>query len=117
LRFISGINQYGKSLNLLPAAFLFQAFILLAVPEMICTVKPQFVQSLLEQCRSVKVKRLFLYLAEKAGHDWVKLYKRVSEFQDTVPLHQGSLLQVQFQRFLLFVHLSLGMLLRNQNLA
>jgi hypothetical protein len=34
-------------------------------------VRPQVVQSLLEACRSVKVKRLFLYLAEKAGHDWM----------------------------------------------
>jgi hypothetical protein len=34
-------------------------------------VRPQLVQSLLEACRSVKVKRLFMYIAEKAGHDWV----------------------------------------------
>ena len=33
-------------------------------------VRPTLVQSLLEQCRSIKVKRLFLYLAEKAGHEW-----------------------------------------------
>ncbi|HQR94735.1 MAG TPA: type IV toxin-antitoxin system AbiEi family antitoxin [Sediminibacterium sp.] len=31
---------------------------------------PLQVQSLLEKCTSVKVKRLFLYLAEKAGHSW-----------------------------------------------
>lgn len=31
---------------------------------------PQKVQSLLEQCQSVKVKRLFLYMAEKVGHAW-----------------------------------------------
>lgn len=30
------------------------------------------VQYMLEQCGSVKVKRLFLFLAEKAGHAWVK---------------------------------------------
>lgn len=36
------------------------------------TLRPQAVQSLLEQCQSVKVKRLFLYLAEKAGHEWFK---------------------------------------------
>jgi hypothetical protein len=28
------------------------------------------VQGLLEACRSVKVKRLFLWAAESAGHDW-----------------------------------------------
>lgn len=33
-------------------------------------LRPDLVQALLEQCRSVKVKRLFLYLAEKAEHDW-----------------------------------------------
>lgn len=31
---------------------------------------PDQVQALLENCRSVKVTRLFLYLAEKAGHQW-----------------------------------------------
>lgn len=34
------------------------------------SLPPKQVQSLLEKCRSVKVKRLFLYLAEKAGHSW-----------------------------------------------
>ena len=31
---------------------------------------PNTTQDLLETCTSVKVKRLFLYLAEKSGHDW-----------------------------------------------
>lgn len=35
-------------------------------------LRPQLVQSLLEACTSVKVKRLFLYLAERAGHDWLR---------------------------------------------
>lgn len=35
-------------------------------------LRPDQVQMLLEGCRSVKVKRLFLYLAEKAGHDWFR---------------------------------------------
>ena len=34
-------------------------------------LRPAVVQKLLEACSSVKVKRLFLYLAEKAGHDWL----------------------------------------------
>jgi hypothetical protein len=29
-------------------------------------------QELLVQCRSVKVKRLFMYLAEECNHAWVK---------------------------------------------
>ena len=33
-------------------------------------LRPDEVQTLLEKCQSVKVKRLFLYLAEKAGHSW-----------------------------------------------
>ena len=33
---------------------------------------PKHVQTLLENCRSVKVKRLFLYMAEKADHNWFK---------------------------------------------
>ena len=33
-------------------------------------LRPNQVQSLLEQSRSIKVNRLFLYLAEKAGHSW-----------------------------------------------
>lgn len=31
---------------------------------------PAQVQNLLENCQSVKVKRLFLYMAEKAKHSW-----------------------------------------------
>lgn len=33
---------------------------------------PATVQAALEQCNSVKVKRLFLFMAEKAGHSWFK---------------------------------------------
>ena len=35
-------------------------------------LRPDLVQNLLEQCNSVKVKRLFMYMAEKAGHAWVQ---------------------------------------------
>jgi hypothetical protein len=35
-------------------------------------LRPTSVQTLLETCTSVKVKRLFLFMAEKAGHDWLK---------------------------------------------
>ncbi len=34
------------------------------------SLRPDQVQALLEKCQSVKVKRLFLYMAEKAGHGW-----------------------------------------------
>jgi hypothetical protein len=35
-------------------------------------IRPAMVQELLEDCESVKVKRLFLYLAEKVSHGWFK---------------------------------------------
>lgn len=38
-------------------------------------LRPVTVQKLLESCTSVKVKRLFLYMAEKAGHDWFNYLK------------------------------------------
>ena len=34
------------------------------------TARPAVVQELLENCRSIKVKRLFLWNSEEAGHDW-----------------------------------------------
>lgn len=34
-------------------------------------LRPKSIQELLEACTSVKVKRLFLYLADKAGHEWL----------------------------------------------
>ena len=35
------------------------------------TLRPEVVQGLLEACRSVKVKRLFLYMAESHEHAWL----------------------------------------------
>jgi len=35
-------------------------------------LRPSSVQQLLEQCKFIKVKRLFLYMAEKADHQWVQ---------------------------------------------
>ena len=40
------------------------------IMEGLNNLRPVSVQALLEACKSVKVKRLFLYLAEKAGHNW-----------------------------------------------
>lgn len=42
------------------------------VMEGLTTLRPKLVQELLERCSSVKVKRLFLYMAEKAGHQWYR---------------------------------------------
>lgn len=38
--------------------------------EMLTNLRATLAQNLLETCSSVKVKRLFLYMAEKAGHRW-----------------------------------------------
>ncbi len=38
--------------------------------EMLTTLRPILVSQLLEKCSSVKVKRQFLYMAEKANHRW-----------------------------------------------
>ena len=38
--------------------------------ESLNNLRPAIVQKLLEECTSIKVKRLFLYLADKAGHEW-----------------------------------------------
>lgn len=35
-------------------------------------LRPNQVQDLLEQCTSIKVNRLFLYMAEKSNHNWFK---------------------------------------------
>lgn len=43
--------------------------------ENLTTLRPQLVQQLLEQCNSIKVKRLFLYLAEKHDHEWFNQLK------------------------------------------
>ena len=42
------------------------------VLEGLTTLRPKILQPLLEQCSSIKVKRLFLYLASRAGHAWLK---------------------------------------------
>ena len=39
--------------------------------EGLTTLRPNLVQSLLEDCNSVKVKRLFLFMVEKSEHSWL----------------------------------------------
>ena len=45
------------------------------IMESMTTLRPKLVQTLLENCTSQKVKRLFLYKAEKSGHSWYKALK------------------------------------------
>jgi len=42
------------------------------IMEGLTTLRPKMVQELLERCNSVKVKRLFLFMAEKCQHSWFK---------------------------------------------
>lgn len=51
--------------------------------EGLMSLRPAQVQTLLEQCKSVKVKRLFLYFAERSGHSWLK-------YIDTKQINLGS---------------------------
>jgi len=44
----------------------------LLIMEGLSILKPDQVQTLLENCKSIKAKRLFLYLADKVGHSWYK---------------------------------------------
>jgi hypothetical protein len=46
--------------------------------EGLTTLSPRRLQKLLEHCRSVKVKRLFLYFAERHQHAWLKRLNRKS---------------------------------------
>jgi hypothetical protein len=39
--------------------------------EGLVNLRPKIIQALLEECSSIKVKRLFLFLASKANHQWL----------------------------------------------
>lgn len=39
--------------------------------EGLSNLRPKLLQELLEECTSIKVKRLFLFMAEKANHQWL----------------------------------------------
>jgi hypothetical protein len=43
------------------------------IMEQLTTLRPEILQDLLENTDNFKVKRLFLYMAEKAGHYWFDL--------------------------------------------
>jgi hypothetical protein len=40
------------------------------IMEQLTTLRSEVVQQLLENTNSIKIKRLFLYMAQKAGHEW-----------------------------------------------
>ena len=51
--------------------------------EGLVNLKPKLVKELLLNCNSVKVKRLFLFMADKSNHDWF-------QFLDTKDIDLGS---------------------------
>jgi hypothetical protein len=53
-----------------PAAITFEEALL--VIESLVSLRPQIVQNLLENCNSVKVKRLFMYMADQHKHPWLE---------------------------------------------
>ena len=68
------ISNSGRAmmecLSLCPTIFsLTEAYELM---EGLSTLRPKQVQELLENCKSIKVKRLFLYFADRASHSWFK---------------------------------------------
>lgn len=70
LRISGPARAMMECLELAPASFdLTEARDLM---EGLTSLQPGTVQELLEECDSIKVKRLFLYFAEKAGHDWFR---------------------------------------------
>lgn len=67
-----------QCLDIVPDEFdLEQAWYLM---ESMNNLIPVQVQKLLKQCPSIKAKRLFLYFAEKAGHNWFK-YLDISKME------------------------------------
>lgn len=53
------------------------------IMEGLAGLRPDVLQELLQACTSIKVKRLFLYMAEKAGHAWL-------QFLDTTSVDLGK---------------------------
>ena len=39
--------------------------------QQLATLQPELASTLLQSCRSIKVKRLFLFLAEHCNHPWL----------------------------------------------
>ena len=58
-----------EMLHLVPGKVGFdEAFLIM---ENLATLRSEMVQRLLVMCRSIKVRRLFMFMAEKHGHPWV----------------------------------------------
>jgi len=58
--------------------------------EGLVNLMPKLIQELLLNCNSVKVKRLFLYMAEKTNHQWYQFLKT-----DTIDIGKGNRMLVK----------------------
>lgn len=67
--------------------------------EHLTTLRPHLVQQLLEHCTSIKVKRLFLWSAEQAGHPWLDRVDlaRVELGSGKRQLYRGGSLDPKYQ--------------------
>ena len=59
--FLECLNHVPKQYNLIDLYY---------IMEQLTSLRPVVLQELLEHNKSVKIKRLFLYMADKAGHLW-----------------------------------------------
>ncbi|MDR1554127.1 MAG: type IV toxin-antitoxin system AbiEi family antitoxin [Prevotellaceae bacterium] len=57
------------------------------IMEQMTTLRPEILQDLLEHTDNIKVKRMFLYMAEKAGHYWFDLFN-VTKIDTGTAKHQ-----------------------------
>lgn len=55
------------------------------IVEGLNNLRPKNVQELMEKCNSVKIKRLFMYMADKANHSWFKHLQK-----DKIDLGKGK---------------------------
>lgn len=55
------------------------------IMESLTSLRPDIIQQLLQQCRSIKVKRLFLFMAEQQNHFWFEQLNA-----DTINLGSGK---------------------------
>lgn len=69
------------------------------IMEHLVSLRPSLVQTLLENCNSIKVKRLFLFLAEKYGHLWFRRLdpKRIDLGAGKLSLTQGGTFNSKYQ--------------------
>lgn len=69
IRVSSPERAFFEMLDLVPQKETFNEALLIS--ESLTTFRPKLIQQLLEDCTSIKVKRLLLYFAEKQSHPWL----------------------------------------------